>query len=372
MNVVLYARVSSEQQAERDLSIKAQIKELEKFATSHEYSVVDIFIDEAKSARTDKRPAFQEMINLAKQKNSPFEAILVWKLSRFARNREDSILYKSMLKKKGIQVISISEQIDESAAGKLLEGILETVDEFYSNNLASDTLRGMKENASRGFYCGGTVPLGYRLKTVNIRGNAKKIFEVDDQYAPIVKKIFSLCLSGEGAKDIAKYLNQTYAKATPWSNTVVISILHNPVYIGSFLWNKKNADDVIVVNDCHEAIISKQDFLKAQQIISQRRPAVIHPRTLSCSNLLNGLVHCGTCGKLFTSSSAKSGKFFYYSCMTKLKSGSAACSQKVLNIKKFDTFILSVIRQKIFTKENISYLLKSVNKELGILKGEYI
>lgn len=194
MNVVLYARVSSEKQAEKDLSIKAQVKELQKYAQKHDYSVVDIFIDEAKSARSANRPAFQKMISLAKQKNPPFEAILVWKLSRFARNREDSILYKSLLKKKSIQVISINEQIDDSPAGKMLEGMLEVIDEFYSNNLASDTMRGMKENAERGFYCGGNLPYGYKLKSVNIDGNEKKIFETNPDEEPIVRKIYDLCL----------------------------------------------------------------------------------------------------------------------------------------------------------------------------------
>ena len=94
MKVVLYARVSSEKQAEKDLSIKAQIKELKIYAERKNFDIVDIFIDEAKSARTANRPDFQKMISIAKQKNPTFEAILVWKLSRFARSREDSILYK--------------------------------------------------------------------------------------------------------------------------------------------------------------------------------------------------------------------------------------------------------------------------------------
>lgn len=100
MKAVLYARVSSEKQAEKDLSIKAQVKELRRYAEKHQFEIINIFIDEAKSARTANRPAFQDMISLARQKNPPFKAVLVWKVSRFARNREDSILYKSLLKKK--------------------------------------------------------------------------------------------------------------------------------------------------------------------------------------------------------------------------------------------------------------------------------
>jgi site-specific DNA recombinase len=118
MNVVLYARVSSERQAEKDLSIPAQLKALRVYALKRSWNIAEEFIDEAESARTANRPAFQKMISLAKKKPLPFKGILVWKLSRFARNREDSILYKSLLRRRGVQVISINEQFDESPTGR--------------------------------------------------------------------------------------------------------------------------------------------------------------------------------------------------------------------------------------------------------------
>ena len=114
MSVVLYARVSSERQVEKDLSISAQLKAMRKYAYEHNFDVYKEFIDEAESARTADRPAFQNMIALAKQKPKLFDAILVWKLSRFARNREDSIIYKALLRRRGISVISINEKLDDS------------------------------------------------------------------------------------------------------------------------------------------------------------------------------------------------------------------------------------------------------------------
>jgi DNA invertase Pin-like site-specific DNA recombinase len=109
MKAALYARVSSERQAEKDLSIPAQLKALKKYALDREWDVVAEYVDEGESARTANRPAFREMISTAKKRERPFDTILVWKLSRFARNREDSILYKSLLRKRGISVISINE-----------------------------------------------------------------------------------------------------------------------------------------------------------------------------------------------------------------------------------------------------------------------
>ena len=187
MNVALYARVSSDKQAEKDLSIPAQLKALRHYALDRKWNVVKEFIDEAESARSADRPAFQEMIAEAKQKNVPFNAILVWKLNRFARNREDSIIYKSLLRRKGIQVISINEQIDDTASGKLLEGLLEVIDEFYSVNLAQDTVRGMKENALRGFHNGGITPLGYNVKKVVTNGQEKRTYEINEAEAPMVR-----------------------------------------------------------------------------------------------------------------------------------------------------------------------------------------
>ena len=169
----IYARVSSERQAEKDLSIPAQIKALKKFALERNWDIVVEYVDQAESARTANRPAFREMIATAKKNEKSFDTILVWKLSRFARNREDSILYKSLLRKRGISVISINEQVDESPAGHLLEGIIEVIDEFYSINLSQDTVRGMKENISRGFYNGGFTPLGYKRVKIKV-GMAEK------------------------------------------------------------------------------------------------------------------------------------------------------------------------------------------------------
>ena len=159
MKVCCYARVSSERQAEKDLSIPAQLKALRRYASERGWEVVAEYVDEVESARTANRPKFKEMIAAARRKSKPFDAILVWKLSRFARNREDSIIYKSLLRKHGVQVISINEPVDDSAAGKLLEGMIEVIDEFYSTNLAEDVLRGMAENAERGFCNGGANPL---------------------------------------------------------------------------------------------------------------------------------------------------------------------------------------------------------------------
>ena len=164
MQVCTYARVSSDKQ-DIDLSISAQLRALREYALKNGHDVVREFVDEAESGRTVHRPVFQEMIAQARQKTSPFKAILVWKLSRFARSREDSIVYKSLLKKQGVQVISITEPMDASPTGRMLEGIIEVIDEFYSANLGQEGHQG---------YARGGVPgiLGERPYALRIQAGS--------------------------------------------------------------------------------------------------------------------------------------------------------------------------------------------------------
>ena len=161
MKVALYARVSSDKQ-DTDLSISSQLRALREYAEKQGYQVVREFVDEVESGRTISRPAFRDMISLAKRPDRTFEAILVWKYARFARNREDSIVYKTLLRKNGVQVISINEPFEDTPTGRLLEAIIESLDEFYSDNLGEEVTRGMRESASRGFYLSAKPPYGYR------------------------------------------------------------------------------------------------------------------------------------------------------------------------------------------------------------------
>ena len=160
MKVAIYARVSSDRQ-DVDLSIAAQLRALREYAAKQGDQGVREYVDEAESGRTADRPQFQRMIAEARRASRPFQLILVWKYSRFARSREDSAVFKSLLKKHGVRVVSITEPFDDSPTGRLMEAIIESLDEFYSANLGQEVLRGMRESASRGFYVASRAPYGY-------------------------------------------------------------------------------------------------------------------------------------------------------------------------------------------------------------------
>lgn len=207
MRVAIYARVSSDRQ-DVDLSISAQFRAVRQWAAANGHEVVAEYVDEAQSGRTANRPVFQEMIGDARATPRPFEGILVWKLSRFARSREDSIFYKSLLRKAGVTVTSINEPVDDGPAGQFFEGIIESMDEFYSANLAQDVTRGMREAASRGYWVSSQTPYGYRRERVNDGGKERTTLVIEPGQAAVVEEMFALSGSGQGTKAIAVALNE--------------------------------------------------------------------------------------------------------------------------------------------------------------------
>ena len=381
MRVAIYARVSSERQAEKELSIPAQLKALKKHALNQGWDVVAEYVDEAESARSANRPAFKEMIAAAKNKVKPFDCILVWKLSRFARNREDSVIYKSLLKRRKISVVSMNERVDESPAGSLLEGIIEVIDEFYSANLAQDTIRGMKENAARGFRNGGTPPFGYRCSLESHGSVTKSKLTPDEREAPIVRRAFDLAAHGQGAREIASSLNAEGLKTRHgkhFSATTINHMLRNEAYVGTIVWNRyskvsgarqrKSDDEIIRVPDCHPPLVDKDVFEVVQALLTSRRPSVTHSRRVYSRYLLSGLAHCAQCGSPAIGANGKSGQYLYYRCNGRLTKGAAVCNGPMINAMKLEAFVVDRIKENILTEENLRALVDLVNEELRLHK----
>ena len=202
----LYARVSSDRQ-DVDLSVSAQLRALRDYAERNGYLVVREFIDEAESGRVADRPQFRKMLDEGAQADAPFQEILVWKFSRFTRKREHAVAFKSMLRRRGIRVTSITEHADDTPTGKLMEAIIESVDEFYSENLAQEVKRGMREAASRGFWVSPYVPYGYRRVHVQDGPKKRPRLELNPPADAVARRIFDMALAGESVLEIARTLN---------------------------------------------------------------------------------------------------------------------------------------------------------------------
>ncbi|MEL7562797.1 recombinase family protein [Dehalogenimonas sp. 4OHTPN] len=369
--VVVYARVSSDRQ-DVDLSITAQLKALREYASKHGYPIIKEFVDEAESGRSTARPAFREMISLARAKQHPFEMILVWKLSRFARNREDSIIYKSLLRKQGVQVVSINEPIEDTPTGRLMEGIIEVIDEFYSSNLAQDITRGLRENASRGFYNCSRSPYGYSRMKVRDGDKERNTLVPHPEQGPIVQRIFSDISNGKGLKEIAKALNSEGLSAPcggKWGKQRLHKILTNEAYVGRLIWGKfhkgKNNLPPVIKDDAWPAIIEKTHFEKVQMILASRAPKVTHPRVTGSTYLLSGMIKCQKCGAAYIGYGAKSGQFHYYVCGTTYSKGKETCQSQHLPKEKVESFIVSKVKKFVLSDENLLELIKQSNLEFG-------
>lgn len=373
MKVAIYARVSSEKQ-DIDLSISAQLKALREYVSRNKHIVVKEYVDEAESGRSIDRPGFKQMIATARQKPAPFEAILVWKLSRFARNREDSIIYKSLLRKHGIQVISINEPLEDTPSGRLLEGIIEVIDEFYSANLSQDVTRGMRESASRGFYPGGPPPYGYRRMKVQDGSVSRVKLEPDPATAPIVERIFRECLAGKGLIEIARGLNKEgliTRKKNQWSKTAVHKVLKNEAYTGVLIWDRQKLRTIsndlppIRVDNAWTPIIDRETFEKVQRKLGTRAPRITHPRVVHSEYILSGLMRCKNCNAAMIGHAVKSGKFFYYMCGNARRRGRGLCTTPLLPKDKIENFVVDKIKRYILTEENLEDVIRVTNEELS-------
>ena len=364
----LYARVSSDRQ-DVDLSVAAQLRALRDYAEKNGYSVAREYIDEAESGRIADRPQFRRMLDEASHADSPFQEILVWKFSRFTRKREHAVAFKSMLRRRGVRVVSITEQADDTPTGKLLEAIIESVDEFYSENLAQEVTRGMREAASRGFWMTTYAPYGY--KRVYVQDGIKKRpkLELNPPADAVVRRIFDMVLQGRSILDVTKTLNAEGIPTTngkKWLKTTIHTMLDNEAYTGTLVWGAKAKDGAppVRVENAHAAIVSKLDFQRARKLLASRAPKKMNPRRASSPYLLSGLVKCETCGKAMTAAEAKSGKYTYYICHSLLKRGKGTCETPRLNAKSFEKLIVSEIRENVLTESNIRDLVKLLDEEM--------
>ena len=370
-----YARVSSDRQ-DVDLSVSAQLRALKDYARANGYSVARQYIDEAESGLVADRPQFREMIEEGSKPKAPFEVILVWKFSRFTRKREHAVAFKSMLRRKGIRVVSITEHADDSPTGKLMEAIIESVDEFYSENLAEDVTRGMREAASRGFFLGSKAPFGYKRVKVSDGTKERPTLEVDPATAPIVKEIFESSLSGYGLKEICRTLNDRGItnRGKRWYKGGLHYLLTNEAYTGTAVWGRttkvEKAQDPVRVEGAWPALVSRELFDAVQQAMRDRAPKVQRPGRVGSKFLLSGLLKCGVCGRPYSGQGAKSGQFAYYVCGTLFREGAGTCSARYLNAPRVEEFVVEKIRERILTEETIVELVTLVAEEIDAMAGE--
>lgn len=302
----LYIRVSTDKQEE--LSPQSQKDKLLEYAAQNGYLVPEEFIFweiGISGRKADKRPQFQRMIAVAKDRQHPFDAILVWKFSRFARNQEESIVYKSMLRKDKVEVISVSEHISDDVFGKLIERIIEWMDEYYSIRLSGDVFRGMSKKAQLGGYQ-ASPPLGYRIA---VKGQPPVI---DPENAKTIVSIFQMYVDERmSTYAIAVKLNEMglcTKSGNSFQKRSVEYILKNIHYCGYIRWNTtdnttkqpKDESEWIVAKGNFEPIISPELYYAATERLNQERPPRKSKPVCQQKHWLSGMVKCSACGRSLT------------------------------------------------------------------------
>ena len=379
-----YIRVSTDDQVE--YSPASQLDKIREYAKRNGYILPDeyVYMDEGISGRhTAKRAAFNRMIGTAKQKPKPFDAILLWKFSRFARNREDSIVYKSMLRRQcGIDVISISESIGDDKMSVIIEAMIEAMDEYYSINLAEEVKRGMTEKASRGEAV--SIPsFGYRIEEGK--------YVPDPDTAPALQRIFTDYVNGKGLRTIAMELNDAgirTRRGNKFENRTVKYILQNPVYIGKIRWtptgkadHRKQNDDTLIIDGTHEPIIS-MDVWNQVQAKLEASPKTKYMRQSDPKEpfMLQGLVRCSACGATLCQAVNHTSLQCYAYAHGKCKTSHS------IGIKKINAMLLEAIENAAVTGEfkitarpvvdlqknkNIPSLISREKKKLERIKDAY-
>lgn len=347
-NAVIYARYSSDKQNEQ--SIAGQVEVCSEWAKNNNVNIVEVYHDEALTGKTDKRPAFQQMIKDAK--SGRFSYILVYKLDRFARNRYDSATYKAQLKKHDVKVISVMENIADGPEGIILESVLEGMAEYYSANLSQNVVRGMRQRAEEAKFMGGMVPLGYVI-------DEEKNYVVDEGSAAIVRKIFERYVAGESVKSICDELNAAGCRTTTKKKFTINSLRHiikNEKYIGRY----KYFD--LVLDDAVPKIVDELVFQRAQQRMESHRRAPALGRSDANFHLV-GKLFCGHCESNMVGDSGTSctgSTYYYYSCGNRKRF--RQCTKKSVKKEWIEEKVVDMTVRSALTDENIRYIAEEVYK----------
>lgn len=351
---IAYVRVSSSGQLGRGgdkdgdgYSIPAQVQLSEKEAGNLKVCLAKVYIERAESAKSDDRPMLQQMLTeIPIIKELPMvnlKYLVIPKVDRLARNRLDDALLCQKLIGWNIKLASATENIDETPSGQLMHGMLAVFAEYYSNNLATEVMKGLR----RKHEMGGTPckpPIGYLSKRELVGGKDIRTVIVDEQRAPLIQEAFDLYATGEWSLHrLAKHLKAKGLRSRgtlryperPLAFGTIHQILRNPYYKGVVVWNGQRYPGI------HERLVDPDTFDRVQGLLAAARASGERPQ--KHEHYLRGTVVCDKCfGRLlFGRHRSHTGKQYDYFCcinrdarrrQTKCVSGHYAVDQVELEV----------------------------------------
>lgn len=371
----LYMRVSTGRQAESDLSIPDQRHQLQAFCQAKGWEVTAEFVDAGLSGTDDKRPELRRLLDMATA-GPPFDVVLVHSFSRFARDHFALEFHVRRLRKHGIRLTSITQDLGDDPMSVMVRQVFALFDEYQSKENAKHVLRAMQENARQGFWNGARPPFGYTLVVAEQRGaKQKKRLAVDPLEAESVRLIFKLITQGDGTtgpmgvKSAADWLNRNGYRTrsgTKWGIGPLHSLITNETYKGTYRFNRKvwktkeekPASEQIAI--AVEPIIDAPTFDKVQAQLKKRNPKNTPPRTVTGPILLTGLATCASCGGGMTLRTGKYGRYRYYTCATCAQKGKSACKGRSIPMDKLDTLVTKNLADSLLTPTRVQKLLEGL------------
>lgn len=364
---VAYIRYSSAHQNIE--SAEAQLRAIEKYAKENNINIVNVYQDLGETGtKVTKRVQFKKMIKDSEL--GLFEIVLCHKIDRFARNTMDFLNYEKELNNNGVDLIAVEQPFGDSPAEKVARTLMISMAQMFSENLSSEVKYKMQEYARKGQYCGGTTPFGYKIEN--------KRYVINEAEAITVRRIFELYAMGYGLSKISRILNtegHTTRDGQSFIPNTLKRMIKNPIHKGQYTYNKfeskkyrkKDADNIIVVEDNHPAIVSK-DLWKAANDRLSKVTNQYKEKTKPTGRvyLFTGLLKCGVCGGS-CSGIRGSRKASYYLCATTRQRIGKCTNTKGIRREYFDEFVLNYIEQNFLTVENIKkyaqYIVSNINNE---------
>ncbi len=357
MNGVIYARFSAGPN-QTYKSIEGQVRDCKSYADQKGITIIDTYIDEHISGKDfEGRAAFQRLMRDAQKK--AFDCVIVWKIDRLGRNREELAISKAKLKRCGVHIHYAMEHIPEGPEGIILESLMEGLAEYYSAELAQKVSRGMRESILAGKMINGNPCFGYLLED--------RHYIPDPDKAELVTEIFERYVGGETAamicEDFARRGIKT-AAGVDLQPKSVYKILRNIKYTGLYVYGD------IRIPDFHERLITDELFQEAQKRLELNAKGKSKRRRKDAVDyLLSGKVYCGKCKNRFVGESGhgKLGEVYHYYKCSGRKNKNSGCDMEIFRKDDLESAVITITQQDVLTDEMIEYLVRRV---LEIQAGE--
>ncbi|HET8636319.1 MAG TPA: recombinase family protein [Acidobacteriaceae bacterium] len=372
---VLYARVSTDRQAEFNISIPSQLDALRNACAEMNWIVVREYADEGISGTVEERPQFQEMMDFVLENAGEVDVLFTYSFSRLARSVETLTKYLFTLRRCGIALRSLTQEYDDTPLGRLMTIMSGTVDEMRIAEDTKHTIRGLRRNAEEGFF-NGAAPYGYKIEPTDLaaRSGRKKLLVLQEEEADVIRQIWDMYEFGRGGtpmgmKQIAGYLNERsiLRRRAKWTTESVRLVLSDEAYTGTYLYgsrgrNKKKICPPIVISIPQIILPDRFERIKAHR--HKRSPVKCPPTHVSPTGLLTGIIRCGVCGGAMIKATGKSGRYVYYKCAKRNRIGNNACDSRNIPGPRLEALVLDILCERVLTPERYREIIDDCRRNI--------